>query len=167
MTLTDFAVEQSSLNTAESFPRGQVFPLSHPSATRDEELTILPSSPSEASLIAVNTCEQQQLLDMCMKRKTASEPSLKQPNVILLPPSAYEVKSTDASKWSPKKSLQTKMEVKQQKQFSKEILQTDEQQSISELTGIDVKPKDLTLHQEILYIKKFLKKYYSIKEKLR
>lgn len=167
MTLTDFAVEQSSLNAAESLPRGQVFPLSHPSATRDEELTIIPSSPSEASLIAVNTCEQQQLLDVCMKRKTASEPSLKQPNVVLLPPSAYEVKNTDASKWSPKKSSQTKMEVKQQKQFSKEILQTDEQQSISELTGIDGKPKDLTLHQEILYIKKFLKKYYSIKEKLR
>lgn len=159
-TLEGITVEQS----AESVPREQVFPLSHPNVTRDEDISFLPSSASEASLIAVNTYEDQQLLDICMKRKASSDASLKLPKVVPLPPSAFEFKHPDASKWSPCISSHND---KQQKQSSEEMLQTDKPQSISELTGFDVKPKNMTLHQEVLYITRFLKKYYSVKEKLR
>lgn len=166
-TLEGIAVKQSPLLVAESVPRKQVFPLSHPRATQDEEFTFLPSSPSEASLVAVNTCEDQQLLDKCMKRKASSELSLKQPKMVPLPPSAFEMKHTNASERSPRKPLQTDIPVKQQKQPFEELLQTDKQQNINDLIEVDVKPKNMTLHQEVIYIKKFLKKYYSIKEKLR
>ena len=161
--LEGITVEQS----AESVPREQVFPFSHPNITQDEEFSFLPSSASEASLIAVNTCEDQQLLDLCMKRKASSDVSLKQPKVVPLPPSAFEFKQPDSSKWSPSRLSQNDIQVKQQKVSSEEMLQTDKPQSINELVGFDVKPKNLTLHQEILYITKFLRKYYSVKEKLR
>ena len=186
--LQSITVEHSSLNAAESVesvPWKQVFPLSHPSTIQDEEFTFLPSSPSEASLVAVNSSEDQQLLSVCMKRKDLSTLSLKQPTIVPLPPSAFELKHPDSSKQSPEKSVQTDKQVKQQKlsleemsladkqmkqqkKFTDEESQTvKQQQSFSELTGADVKLKNLTLNQEILYIQKFLKKYYSIKEKLR
>ena len=178
-TLQSIPVEHLSLNAAESVesvPRKEVFPLSHP-CTIQHEFAFLPSSPSEASLIAVNSTEDQQLLDL--KRKDLS---IKQSTIIPLPPSAFKLKHTNSSEHFP---LQTDKPTKQQKLSSEEILQTDKQtklqedfqdqvsqsikhqQSISELTAIDIQLKNLTLNQEILCIKNFLKKYHSIKETLR
>ena len=177
--LQGIAVEQSSLNAAEStesVPRKQVFPLSN-SFIQHEEFTFLPSSPSEASLIAVNSSEDQPLLDVCTKRRDLSKLSLKQPAIVPLPPSAFESKHPDSSKHSYEKSVQADLQLKQHKisqdKFSLADKQMKQQKefpsevSCSELTGMDVKLKNLTLNQEILYIKKFLNKYYSIKEKLR
>ena len=175
--LQGIAIEHSSSNAAESVesvPRKQVFPLSHPSTIQHEDFTFLPSSPSEASLIAVNSSEDQQLLDVCAKRRDLSKLSLRQPTIVPLPPSAFEFKHPDSSKWSHKKP---DLQLKQHEVSLEEMSVTDKQMkrqkelpstvSCSELTGVDVKLKNLTLNQEILYIKKFLKKYYSIKEKLR
>lgn len=162
--LQSIAVEHSSLNAAESVdsvPRNQVFPLPHPNTIQHEDFTFLPSSPSETSLKAVNSSEDQQL---------------RQPTIVPLPPSAFEFKHPDSSKWSHKKPVQTDLQLKQ-REVSLEELSADKQMkrqkefpsevSCSELTGVDVKLKNLTLNQEILYIRKFLKKYCSIKEKLR
>ena len=188
--LQNIGVEHSSLNATESIesvPRKQVFPLSHPNTIQHEEFTFPPSSPSEASLVAVNSSEDQQLLDVpvCIKRKDVSKLSLKQPTIVPLPPSAFEFKHPDSSKQSSEKPVQTDKQVKQQKVSLEEVSLADKQMkqqkgfpsqesqilkqqpSISELTGVDVKLKNLTLNQEILYIKRFLKKYYSLKEKLR
>ena len=146
--LQGIAVEHS---VTESVPRKQVFPLSHTNTIEDEEFNFLPTSASEASVIAVNTNEDQQLLDVCMSREDFSMLSIKQPKLVPLPPSAFKVKHPDAVKQLPRKTSQTD---KQLKQSSSEALQTD-------------KLKNLALQQEVIYIKKFLKKYYSIKEKLR
>lgn len=157
-------MEHSFLNVAESIPRKQVFPLSHPSTTQNEEYNFLPSSASEASLIAVNTCKDQQLLDQCVNRDF-SKLSLKQPKIAPLPPSAFEYVHPNAPREFPRETSQTDM---QHQQYTNEITQTDkQQQSVSELMSRGVKLKDLTLQEEILHIKNFLKKYYSIKEKLR
>jgi len=160
--LQGIAVEHS---VTESVPRKQVFPLSHTNTIEDEEFNFLPTSASEASVIAVNTNEDQQLLDVCMSREDFSMLSIKQPKLVPLPPSAFKVKHPDAVKQLPRKTSQTD---KQLKQSSSEALQTDRQQeNIGKLTGSSIKLKNLALQQEVIYIKKFLKKYYSIKEKLR
>ena len=171
----------NATESVESVPRKEVFPLSHPSIIQ-HKFAFLPSSPSEASLIAVNSTEDQQLLDLCTKRKDLSRHSFKQSAIIPLPPSAFELKHTNSSEHFP---LQTDKPAKQQKLSSEEILKNDQpikqqkefqdqvsqsvkhEQSISELSAIDIQLKNLTLNQEILCIKRFLERYHSVKEKLR
>ena len=142
-------MDQSNI---ESVPRQHVLPMSYPT-TQDEMFAFLPSSASETSVMAVNTEEERQLLDKFTCKNSCLP--LKQPSFIPLPPSAFEAPLPPAA-------------------FEAKHVNTSEQLSMDEppseyqdnfmTADRQLKP---ALQQEIFHIRKFLKKYHSIQEKLR
>jgi len=136
----------------ESVPRQHVLPMSYPT-TQDEMFAFLPSSASETSVVAGNTEEDKQLLDKITPHINSLP--LKQPSFIPLPPSAFEAPLPPAA-------------------FEVKHVDGSEQLPINEPSSEQLEKHRSTdsqlqpaLQQEIFHIRKFLKKYHSIQEKLR
>jgi len=136
-------------SNTESVPRQHILPMSYP--TTQDDMFAFPSSASETSVIVVNTEEDKQLLDKFTNKNPLP---LKQPSFVPLPPSAFEAPLPPAA-----------FEIKHVD--TSEHLPMNEQLCGYQDNFICDRQLQPALQQEIFHIRKFLKKYYSIQEKLR
>jgi len=138
-------------SNTESIPRQHVLPMSYPT-NQDDMPAFLTSSASETSVIAVNTEEDKQLLE----KFTNENPCLssKQPSFVPLPPSAFEAPL-------PPAAFKIK-HVNRSEHLPMDEPPSEYQDNV--ISDIQLQP---ALQQEIFHIRKFLKMYRSIQEKLR
>lgn len=137
-------------SNTESVPRQHILPMSYP--TTQDDIFVFPSSASETSVIAVNTEEDKELLDKFTNKNPCLP--LKQPSFVPLPPSAFEAPLPPSA-----------FEIKHVD--TAEHLPMNEPPCGYQDNFISDRQLQPALQQEIFHIRKFLKKYHSIQEKLR